>query len=61
MLGSDVVIGRGSLIGERTHITQSVIGIACKIGSDVDIINAYLWDNVIIKVITFSVHFHMDN
>ena len=61
MLESDVVIGRGSFIGERTHITQSVIGSACKIGNDVDIINAYLWDNVVVKVVKFPIYFHMDN
>ena len=46
----NVAVGQDTSIGERTRITQSVIGKACTIGNDVHISNAYLWDNVTIKV-----------
>ena len=58
MLGSDLVIGRGSCIGVGTHITQSVIGKGCKIGNYVDITNAYLLDNIIVKVSNNQLRFY---
>ncbi len=46
----DVVVGESSKIGERTTVTQSVIGRRCIIENDVQISNAYIWDDVVIKV-----------
>ena len=46
----DVLVGQDTNIGEGTTVTQSVIGSACQIGSQVNITNAYIWNNVVIKV-----------
>lgn len=46
----DVLVGHDTNIGEGTTVTQSVIGSACQIGSQVNITNAYIWNNVVIKV-----------
>ena len=46
----DVVVGESSKIGERTFVTQSVIGRRCIVENDVHISNAYIWNNVVIKV-----------
>ena len=50
VLERDVAVGENSKIGERTFVTQSVIGSRCTIGNDVYINNAYIWDDVNIKV-----------
>lgn len=50
VLEVDVVVGENSEIGEQTYVTQSVIGKRCKIGNNVRISNAYIWDDVIIEV-----------
>ena len=47
-LHEDVVIGRNSSIGVSTHITQSSIGHNCRIGDNVVIEGAYIWDNCVI-------------
>jgi NDP-sugar pyrophosphorylase family protein len=44
-----VQIGSGTIVGENSRVTDSVIGKNCKIGSNVNIEGAYLWDNVIIE------------
>lgn len=44
------MVGENSEIGEQTYVTQSVIGKRCKIGNNVRISNAYIWDDVIIEV-----------
>jgi len=46
----DTVVGQGTVIGEATHVTRSVIGQNCKIGNKVFLSDAYIWDNVVIKV-----------
>ena len=48
-LHEDVVIGRNSSIGVSTHITQSSIGHNCRIGDNVVIEGAYIWDNCVIE------------
>ena len=48
-LHEDVVIGRNTSIGVSTHITQSSIGHNCRIGDNVVIEGAYLWDNCVIE------------
>lgn len=50
MLESTVVIGECTSIGEKSFVRHSVIGKNCKIGKDVSISNAYIWDNVTIMV-----------
>lgn len=50
VLERDVAVGENSKIGERTFVTQSVIGSRCTIGNDVYINNAYIWNDVNIKV-----------
>ena len=47
-LQEDVVIGRNTSIGVGTHITQSSIGHNCRIGDNVVIEGAYIWDNCVI-------------
>ena len=44
VIGSKTVIGRGSSIGDKTVITNSIIGRHCQIGRNVKIDGAYLWD-----------------
>ena len=48
-LHEDVVVGRNSSIGKRTHITQSSIGHNCRIGEGVVIEGAYIWDNCVVE------------
>lgn len=43
------LVSRGSMIGDGTRISQSVIGANCTIGQNVKIENSYIWDNVIIE------------
>lgn len=45
-----MAVGEDTKIGERTFVSQSVIGSRCTIGNDVHINNAYIWDDVEIKV-----------
>ena len=52
VLESTVAVGKGTSIGERTLVKQSVIGKNGSIGNDTRISNAYIWDNVVIKVRT---------
>jgi len=47
-LKTKVLVGKGTTIGEKTHITQSTIGANCKIGKNVTITNSYIWDNTVI-------------
>ncbi|RKO86719.1 hypothetical protein BDK51DRAFT_45688 [Blyttiomyces helicus] len=48
VLEEQVVIGAGTSIGEKSRIRKSVIGRNCKIGANVTIDGAYIWDNVTI-------------
>ena len=48
-LHEDVVIGRNTSVGVSTHITQSSIGHNCRIGDNVVIEGAYIWDNCVIE------------
>ena len=50
VLEMGVVVGEGSAIGESTRVNKSVIGSHCKIGDNVTITDAYIWNNVTIKV-----------
>lgn len=43
------VIGKNTVIGNNTKISNSVIGEGCKIGSNVSIDGSYVWDNVTIE------------
>ncbi|KJE88922.1 translation initiation factor eIF-2B subunit epsilon [Capsaspora owczarzaki ATCC 30864] len=45
----DVVIGKGTKVGENSQITCSTIGRNCVIGAGVTIENSYIWDNVEIE------------
>lgn len=44
VIGSKTVIGRGTSIGDKSTITNSIIGRHCQIGRNVKIDGAYLWD-----------------
>ncbi|KAJ3299908.1 hypothetical protein HK104_006059 [Borealophlyctis nickersoniae] len=48
-LHEHVVVGSGTTIGDKTRISNSVIGQGCKIGANVIIDGAYIWDNVTIE------------
>ncbi|KAL8226412.1 hypothetical protein R6Q57_016244 [Mikania cordata] len=48
-IGRFTYIGKGSSIGGRTIILNSVIGEGCKIGDDVFIEGCYIWNNVTIE------------
>jgi translation initiation factor eIF-2B subunit epsilon len=48
VLGENVIVGRDTRIGARTHIRNAVIGQRCIIGHDVIIEDAYLWDDTIV-------------
>ncbi|KAJ3071818.1 hypothetical protein HDU98_004751 [Podochytrium sp. JEL0797] len=47
-LGHHVVVGDETVIGEKTEITNSVIGRKCRIGKNVRIHGSYLWDGVVV-------------
>jgi translation initiation factor eIF-2B subunit epsilon len=52
------IIGRGTSIGDRSLIQNSVIGRNCQIGRNVQVIDSYLWDYVVIEdraVITHAI------
>jgi len=53
VLEMNVVVGETTMIGERAHVKDSVIGSRCKIGNDVTIADSFVWNNVVIKVIFF--------
>ncbi|GIY02567.1 translation initiation factor eIF-2B subunit epsilon [Caerostris darwini] len=46
ILHQNIVIGKGSKIGENCYIVNSVIGSNCIIGNNVRIKGSYLWDGV---------------
>ena len=53
LLEMNVVVGEATIIGERAHVKDSVLGSRCKIGNDVSIVDSFVWTNVVIKVICF--------
>lgn len=44
VIGPKTVIGRGTSIGDKSVITNSIIGRHCQIGRNVKIDGAYIWD-----------------
>nr|CAD7200935.1 unnamed protein product [Timema douglasi] len=48
-LEEDVVLAKGTVVGENTQITRSVIGKNCRIGKNCDIADSYIWNNVVIE------------
>ena len=42
------IIGRSTTVGEGTEVEASILGRGCKIGQNVHIHNAYIWDKVTI-------------
>ncbi|EDU41264.1 Translation initiation factor eIF-2B protein [Pyrenophora tritici-repentis] len=44
IIGPKAVIGRGTSIGEKSVVTNSIIGRHCQIGRNVKIDGAYIWD-----------------
>ncbi|KAJ3189285.1 hypothetical protein HDU85_002913 [Gaertneriomyces sp. JEL0708] len=48
-LKQNVVIGPGTIIGDKTVVSNSVVGKNCRIGSGVTIRNAYIWDNSVVE------------
>lgn len=49
IIEDNVQFGSGTVVGENSRVANSVIGKNCKIGSNVNIDGAYLWDNVVIE------------
>ena len=47
-LEKDVVIGAGTTVGPATFISRSVLGNDCRIGSRVRLVDAYIWDGVVV-------------
>ena len=43
------MVGDGTLLGSGVSISDSVIGRNCRIGDDVSLNRAYIWDNVVIE------------
>ncbi|KAF7724274.1 hypothetical protein EC973_001175 [Apophysomyces ossiformis] len=48
IIDDNVQIGAGTVIGENTRISNSVIGRNCRIGANVVLDGVYLWDDVVI-------------
>lgn len=48
-IGPFTVIGKATIVGNNTEISNSVVGEGCKIGSNVSIEGCYLWHNVTIE------------
>jgi translation initiation factor eIF-2B subunit epsilon len=46
--GKRTVLGKDTSIGDRSTISNSIIGRRCHIGKDVSIQNAFIWDDVVI-------------
>lgn len=46
--GKRTVLGKDTSIGDRSVISNSIIGRRCRIGKDVTIQNAFIWDDVAI-------------
>jgi translation initiation factor eIF-2B subunit epsilon len=44
VIGPKTVIGRGTSVGDKSVITNSIIGRHCQIGRNVKIDGAYIWD-----------------
>ncbi|XP_046672757.1 translation initiation factor eIF-2B subunit epsilon [Homalodisca vitripennis] len=51
-LEEDVVLARGTSVGQNSFITKSVVGRNCRIGNNVTIDSSYIMDNVTIQVCT---------
>ncbi|EGC42442.1 translation initiation factor eIF-2B epsilon subunit [Histoplasma capsulatum var. duboisii H88] len=47
-IGPKTVIGRGTILGDHTAVTNTVIGRRCRIGKNVVLEGAYLWDDVVV-------------
>ncbi|XP_058108027.1 uncharacterized protein LOC131251361 isoform X2 [Magnolia sinica] len=48
-IGPFSFVGKGTIIGDNTTITNSVIGEGCTIGCNVSIEGSYIWNNVTIQ------------
>ncbi|CAO3589855.1 unnamed protein product [Absidia cylindrospora] len=48
VVDENVQIGAGTVIGENSRVTNSIIGRNCQIGANVTLVGVYLWDNVVI-------------
>ncbi|XP_015263214.1 PREDICTED: translation initiation factor eIF-2B subunit epsilon [Gekko japonicus] len=46
VLEENVLIGRGTCVGNKCFITNSVVGLDCKIGDEVVLDRAFLWNGV---------------
>uniref|UniRef100_A0A1E1XG97 Translation initiation factor eIF2B subunit epsilon n=1 Tax=Amblyomma aureolatum TaxID=187763 RepID=A0A1E1XG97_9ACAR len=49
ILEPSTFVGSGTKIGDNTIVANSVIGKSCTIGQNVELRNAYLWDNVVVE------------
>ncbi|KAJ3691902.1 hypothetical protein LUZ61_000005 [Rhynchospora tenuis] len=65
-IGAFTAIGSGTIIGENSSVSNSVIGELCTIGRNVSIDGCYIWDNVTIEdgcrlshsIVCDGVHLH---
>lgn len=48
-IGPFTVIGHGTTIGNKTSISNSVVGESCSIGSNLTIEGCYIWHNVTVE------------
>ncbi|KAL3879779.1 hypothetical protein ACJMK2_032065 [Sinanodonta woodiana] len=49
VLEENVLVGKGSSIGNNSFISNTVIGRNCKIGENVKLIDSYVWDGVTVE------------
>lgn len=49
VINRGTVIGTYTSVGEGTHISNSVIGRGCRIGDNVNIEGAYIWDDAVVE------------
>ncbi|KAL2375803.1 hypothetical protein RJZ90_007881 [Blastomyces dermatitidis] len=48
LIGAKTVIGQGTTLGDHTTVKNTVIGRRCRIGKNVVLDGAYLWDDVVV-------------
>lgn len=48
VIGGKTVIGQGTTLGDHTTVKNTVIGRRCRIGKNVVLDGAYLWDDVVV-------------
>jgi translation initiation factor eIF-2B subunit epsilon len=49
VIGEEVVLDKGTVVGNNSQITRTIVGKENKIGSDCRITNSHVWNNVVIE------------